>query len=143
ALEYKDWVAPQWEPRRWTALFFHDEYVALAAGHRPCALCRYGAYRAYLEATGLARADDVDAQLHAERVERRRKRLHTMRWPDVPSGAFVDLTGEPALVTAGALVRWNATTGYGVALERPRRGAATVITPETSIAALRAGYALT
>ena len=30
-----------WEPGRWTPLFFWDEAVAFAAGHRPCALCRH------------------------------------------------------------------------------------------------------
>src|SRR6202161_4797773 len=52
ALAFKGWVAPKWAPGRWTALFFHDEAVAFAAGHRPCALCRRPAYHAYLAATG-------------------------------------------------------------------------------------------
>ena len=63
ALEFKGWAAPKWEPGRWTALFFHDEAVALAAGHRPCALCRRAAYQRYRErpaeqvpAPGAARA---------------------------------------------------------------------------------------
>src|SRR5262249_9299885 len=34
---YQRDVAP---PGRWTALFFLDDAVALAAGHRPCAFCR-------------------------------------------------------------------------------------------------------
>jgi hypothetical protein len=34
-------------PGTWTELFFLDEAVALAAGHRPCAYCRRGAWRAF------------------------------------------------------------------------------------------------
>ncbi len=73
-LSYKDWVAPKWEPGGWTALFFHDEAVALAAGHRPCALCRRPAYNAFLDAWVAAlggtrpRAIEVDARLHADRL---------------------------------------------------------------------------
>ena len=37
-------------PGRWTPLFFLDDAVALAAGHRPCGECRYTAYRAYRDA---------------------------------------------------------------------------------------------
>ena len=34
-LEFKGRHFQQWQPGRWTALFFDDEAVALAAGHRP------------------------------------------------------------------------------------------------------------
>ena len=47
ALEFRCRWREQWLPHRWTHLFFHDEAVSLAAGHRPCAECRRGAYRAY------------------------------------------------------------------------------------------------
>ena len=33
--------------RGWTELFFLDEAVALAAGHRPCAECRRADYRRF------------------------------------------------------------------------------------------------
>src|ERR1700684_1753864 len=42
ALSFKGWVAPKWAPGRWTALFFYDEAVAFAAGHRPGAPRRRG-----------------------------------------------------------------------------------------------------
>src|SRR3954452_4639377 len=92
-LQHRDWRLPQWQPHHFTVLFFHDEAVSLAAGHRPCALCRRADYRAYLSAVGERRADDVDARLHDERLDRRRKRMHTVPWGDVPPGAFVDLEG--------------------------------------------------
>ena len=44
-------------PRRYTELFFLDEAVALAAGHRPCAECRRPAFRAFMTAwAGTSRA---------------------------------------------------------------------------------------
>jgi hypothetical protein len=138
ALDYKGWVAPRWAPGRWTALFFHDEYVALAAGHRPCALCRRADYRAYLAAVGETRADGVDGRLHRERL-----RLHRSPWNDLPDGTFVDLEGVPARVSADKVVTWDSVKGYGGSSERPRGGDALVITPPTNVTALRNGYAVT
>src|SRR5436309_3151601 len=89
ALEFRGWVAPKWEPGRWTALFFRDEAVAFAAGHRPCALCRRADYVRYCAAVGMAGADRIDARLHDDRLDGRRQRLHTRLWRDVPIGAFV------------------------------------------------------
>src|SRR6266480_490337 len=101
-LEFRGWRAPQWQSGRWTALFFHDEAVAMAAGHRPCALCRRSDYERYRDAWECAfgsrlGADDMDAVLHRDRLDRRMKRLHPFPWPDVPDGAFVDVDGWPAL----------------------------------------------
>ena len=45
--EYGDWRHPLDAPHRWTPVFFLDDAVALAAGHRPCGLCRRDAYLAY------------------------------------------------------------------------------------------------
>src|SRR2546423_11021180 len=71
-LEFRGWTAPKWEPHRYTALFFHDEAVALAAGHRPCALCRRDSYNAYRRALAgaepLPLAQVLDRQLHGARV---------------------------------------------------------------------------
>ncbi len=98
ALEHKGWVAPRWERGRWTALFFWDEAVALAAGHRPCALCRRPAYVAWLDAWEAAfghrpRADPMDERMHADRRDGRAQRRHRAAWADLPAGAFVDLAG--------------------------------------------------
>ncbi|MBA2281509.1 MAG: hypothetical protein H0W25_09795, partial [Acidimicrobiia bacterium] len=46
-LAFKGWHHEQWAEGRWTALFFDDEAVALAAGHRPCALCRRADYERF------------------------------------------------------------------------------------------------
>jgi hypothetical protein len=140
ALEFKGWVAPKWEPGRYTALFFYDEAVALAAGHRPCALCRRADYLRYRDALGATGADAIDARLHAERLDGRRKRLHRMAWRDVPAGAFVEIDGTPCVVLSDGLHPWTASSGYGAKSRRPSDGDATVLTPVQSLVAIRRGY---
>jgi hypothetical protein len=147
-LSFRGWRAAQWQPHRYTVLFFHDEAVALAAGHRPCALCRRPSYDAYRnavadhEGTKPLSAKEIDARLHGERLvlRSRTRRLHEMQWAGVPSGAFVVVEDEPHLVGDEGLVRWT-TTGYAQPRGRPSRGTVPVLTPPTSVVALRAGYA--
>ncbi len=132
------------QPRRWTELFFLDEATALAAGHRPCAECRYDDYRRFKELWARcsgesASADAMDRVLHAERLDGRRQRTSAMRFADVPDGAFVALGDAAWLVRGEALVRWSAD-GYGERRARPRTGAATVLTPRSIVDVLRAGY---
>lgn len=141
ALEFKGRRAPKWEPGRWTALFFYDEAVALAAGHRPCALCRRAAYRRYCDAVGIAAADAIDARLHDERLDARAKRLHRVDWRELPVGAFVDREGAAYLVLGDHLRRWDARTGYAEARDRPSGGRARVLTPPLTLRALGSGYA--
>jgi hypothetical protein len=142
ALEFKGWVAPKLAPGRWTALFFHDEAVAFAAGHRPCALCRRADYVRYRGALGANGADAIDARLHAERLDGRRKRLHAMPWRELPVGTFVDVDGAPYAVLRDRLRRWNAASGYEDERERPARGDARVLTPPASVQVLLSGYAV-
>jgi hypothetical protein len=147
-LEFRGWRAPQWEPHHYTALFFHDEAVALAAGHRPCALCRRASYRTYREAyasisgTAVGRAKDLDRRLQNERIVRgtHTRRFHQMNWDELPDGSFVRADDTCALVLGAALVEWS-YRGYLRAVPRPRQGRAQVITPAVSVAALRGGYA--
>jgi len=49
-LEFKRRRAPQWASNHYTQLFFLDEAVAFAAGHRPCAECRRSDYNTYRQA---------------------------------------------------------------------------------------------
>ncbi|MGH9244624.1 MAG: hypothetical protein ACRD29_09975 [Acidimicrobiales bacterium] len=147
ALQYKDHQLPQWAPGRFTVLFFHDEAVALAAGHRPCALCRRDSYHAYRVAwaAGLGvdvpTASEINRQLHRERIVRgtHRRRLHPLPWPEVPVGAFAQLDGQSMLVLDDAVVPWS-TQGYANRRSRPNTGQVDVITPPSTMAALRAGY---
>lgn len=149
ALSFRDRWNEQWLPRRFTWLFFHDEAVALAAGHRPCAECRRSSYIAYRDAWTDASgartppsAREINRQLQAERIVRgsHRRRFHQMAWSGLPDGTFV-LTedGSPHLVHGTDLIAWT-RTGYGPHRKRPKRGAATVITPPSSLGVLSAGY---
>jgi hypothetical protein len=151
-LTYKDWVAPQWQPGRWTALFFWDEAVALAAGHRPCALCRRPDHVRWLDAWEAAhgerpRVDPMDRVLHAERVDAgrdgrgRAKRIHRLPWADLPEGTFAVVGDQPVLVLEDRLVPWAPTSSaYGSPLPRPPGGTAIVLTPPSTVAVLRHGY---
>lgn len=147
ALEHKGWRLPQWEPHHFTVLFFQDEAVAMAAGHRPCALCRrpdYNAFRgAWSEGLGvpIPLAKEMDHRLHGERIVRgtHRRRLHPTRWRDLPEGAFILSGSGPALVLSDRLVPWT-PGGYGQPVARPRGGTIGAITPPPTMAALRAGF---
>ena len=139
--DYKGWRAAQWAPGRYTVLFFHDEAVAFAAGHRPCALCRHPAFEAYRGAVGRPPAPTLDERLQEERWNGAQQRVHRRRWADLPVGTFVVLDDRPALVGTEVVVPWT-TRGYGTARSRPSRGSATVLTPPTSVDVLAAGYAL-
>lgn len=136
-----------WRPGRFTWLFFHDEAVAFAAGHRPCGECRRGAYVAYRDAwaaglgVGVPSAGEMNRQLHGERIVRgtHRRRFHLRPWHELPDGTFVVMGGVPKLVLRDMVIGWT-TAGYGRPEVRPVSGDAEVITPPSTVAVLRAGY---
>ena len=149
ALQFRGWWAEQWRPHHFTWLFFHDEAVSFAAGHRPCALCRRAAYDSYRSAwsAGLdvpvPSAKEMNRQLHSERSHRgtHRRRLHTLPWSSLPDGAFVVVDSGACMLLGDALVPWSAA-GYGSRVARPSRGDASVLTPPSALAVLAAGYQL-
>src|SRR5919198_4389061 len=73
-LRFRGWHrSPLMQPGRFTELFFLDEATALAAGHRPCALCRRADYERLVELwrelhPGEEGADAIDTRLHGERL---------------------------------------------------------------------------
>jgi hypothetical protein len=146
-----DWKGVQRDPMppgRWTALFFFDEAVALAAGHRPCAYCRRRDFLLYAGAwaggRGLAerpRATDMDAQLHLERVEPRTRRQRTTvaELGDLPDGAMIRYDGSPALVHDGLVLPWS-WQGYAAALKVPGHREVEVLTPPANLVVLKAGF---
>lgn len=146
-LRFRGWErGPLMQPGRFTELFFLDDATALAAGHRPCALCRHEDY-ARLAAVwrdlhpSQVGADAIDAQLHAERVSpnTRAHRHHEAPLADLPDGAFVLRDGAPQLVLGAHLLSWTAA-GYAARKPRPRRKQALLITPPSLVALLRAGW---
>src|SRR5207302_1707184 len=130
-------------PGRYTELFFLDEATALAAGHRPCRECRHADHERFKAAWGRgATADGIDGVLHRERVTAAGMKV-TFAAPlrDLPDGVFVPRSGEPGaalLVAGGRLWRWS-PAGYADAGPRGR-GAATVLTPRSTVRAIAAGY---
>jgi hypothetical protein len=134
-------------PGHYTELFFLDEAVALAAGHRPCAECRRRDYNRFREAWAAAAggalqsAKDMDAALHAARVvpRLRGQRTHEAEIASLPDGAFIGWQDRPVLVFGDRLLPWT-PAGYGPAEARPAAGPVTVLTPVPTIAALAAGY---
>ena len=113
--------------RSWTELFFLDEAIALAAGHRPCFFCRRDAAEAFRDAWAFGRAArvpraaEIDAVLHAERLDHGRKRLHplTARPDELPDGTVIAAAGEPYTLAHGRAFRWTAR-GYEGPVEIPR-----------------------
>ncbi len=157
-LQFRGHRIRQWAPGHYTPLFFQDEAIALAAGHRPCAQCRRPAFRAFTDAlrvsagfqpssdfrpssnTAPPRAPDLDRLLHAQRWRPRGgRRLHALPWRALPDGTFVIRDDGPAIVLGDALVTWT-DRGYRRADRRPVAGAATVLTPAATVAVLAAGY---
>ena len=152
ATRFRDWRWPLARPRRWTPLFFLDDTVALAAGHRPCATCRLADYTSYRDAVARvlgARplASQLNARLHAERLRKGRglvragdRIVWTAPYAELPAGAVVVAPdGGCQLVLADRLLRFS-FEGWHRPGPRPRAGEATVLTPPTSVAALRNGY---
>jgi hypothetical protein len=146
-LSFRGWHRhPLFQPGRFTELFFLDEATALAAGHRPCALCRREDYNRFLELwrerhPGAAGADDVDAQLHAERVDpaTRSHRCHEASLDTLPDGTFVLRDGVPQLVLGARLLRWT-PGGYVAPAARPTGGSTLAITPPSLVAVLGAEW---
>lgn len=126
-------------PGRYTELFFMDEAVAAAAGHRPCAECRreaFGAFRSAWEAAhGAVRGvDDIDRALHSARLAG----PWQAETADIPERVFISWQKAPHLLFAEGLRRWS-PEGYGPPLPLPA-GPVSVLTPAPLAAAMAAGW---
>src|SRR5579863_5757723 len=107
-LEFKGRRRVVMSPGRYTELFFLDEAVALAAGHRPCAECRRRRFNEFKEAWCRAEnrrpgeflyADEMDEQLHPARIgKHRRKVTYDAPLRSMPDGCFVRIAGASYLV---------------------------------------------
>ncbi|MGC4938999.1 hypothetical protein [Kribbella sp. DT2] len=147
-LDYKGVSRDPMPPGRWTALFFFDEAVALAAGHRPCAYCRRTDFVRYGEAwarghdlTERPKAAAMDAVLHRQRVEPHSRRQRTTRaiLGELPDGAMIAAADGPALVLNAKARPWS-WDGYSGEAGRPSYEEVTVLTPPANLVVLKAGY---
>jgi hypothetical protein len=148
-LEFKDRKRSVMTPNRYTELFFLDEAVALAAGHRPCAECRrerFQAFRgAWKQKDGGGRqefptADEMDAELHRARIDRRGAKVtYAAELDSLPNGCFVQVDGAAHLVWDDALLLWTPEC-YAGKHRRQHSLTPTVLTPRPIVECLRAGY---
>ncbi len=139
-------------PHSYTELFFLDEATAFAAGHRPCAECRYADYQRFKAIWATAHgappmsAEQMDATLHADRLEGRgrsqRKRAYQAEISALPDGAYIALDDRAWLLWRGELLAWSAA-GYTERQPAPSAGAVEVLTPRALVAVIGAGYAPT
>src|SRR5690625_4831612 len=103
-------------PKGYTALFFWDDAAALAAGHRPCAECRRGDYRRFMEAwakaglpggPGQGGVAVADRHLHKHRVTRQRRQIRfDANSAELPDGVFLvvpEIRRLPMLLWHGKL----------------------------------------
>jgi hypothetical protein len=152
-LEYKGRRRAVMTPGRYTELFFLDEATALAAGHRPCAECRRERYNAFCAAwlAGNARtigsqkptAPIIDDRLHAERLSADgSKRFFLANLDQLPNGVLIkrkERGEEDYLLWGDRLFCWS-SRGYLAPQPRPKKEEVWVLTPKSTIAAIRAGY---
>jgi hypothetical protein len=152
-LEFRGRQRQVMAPSRYTELFFLDEATALAAGHRPCAECRRSRFLDFCDAWKSARpgsrrshrptATEIDDQLHAERVAPdRSKRSFPVVLDGLPDGVFVTVEAwgeQPYLVWGDHVLEWS-PGGYQSRRLRPLGEEVRVLTPRSTVAAVRAGY---
>jgi hypothetical protein len=106
------------DPTGYTGLFFTDEAVAFAAGHRPCGSCRPDAYYHFLavwkRVAGISRFERITAYRMDQDLHRRRMTGGLFAKPvtlgDLPQGSFSilpSLSNRPALLWGGFLWHWE------------------------------------
>lgn len=154
-VKFENFKQPLDAPRTWTPLFFLDDAVALAAGHRPCGFCRRTEYRSYRD--GVTMAAGSERPLLAVELNRRlatgRHRagrgldrsgdriLWTSDLDVLPTGTVVIPLGmgEPHLITENHIQAF-AFDGWRSPDKRPQHLRVEVLTPPASVAALRNGF---
>lgn len=154
-LQYADWRSPLAAPRHWTPLFFLDDAVALAGGHRPCGLCRRGEYNAYQSAVMRSlnlqnplSAAELNIRLAGERLTRGRgqdrasdRKIWSQDISALPEGSVIlGPDGQPTLVLDDRLMLFG-FRGWTDPRPRLLKQEVSVLTPPTSVAALQHGFA--
>lgn len=132
---------------RYTELFFLDDWTALAAGHRPCALCRREDYARFADAYCAARgrpqgalAEAIDRDLHASRLlPSGARRLFQARIGDLPRGVMFRREGQIFLHEGEGARLWS-FSGYGSPQVFDAGEEVEVVTPSLIVALLRGGW---
>jgi hypothetical protein len=149
-LQFKGRHRKVMSPRQYTELFFLDEATSFAAGHRPCFECRredakrfkscwlkgnpeYG----FNEDTPIGEIDNI---LHQERINRRGEKVsYEASIKDLPDGTFIEWEGIACLVANNKIFPWS-PFGYEKEQTLPEGQRVKVLTPRSTVNAIRAGY---
>ncbi|MFY0638572.1 hypothetical protein [Maricaulis maris] len=145
-LSFKSVRRPLMKPGNYTELFFTDEAVALAAGHRPCAECRRADFNRFRDAFAKAHPDlshsapDMDRLLHKARVASRSRKQVTYEaaLADLPDGVFFQVGTDALVRWQGCVWAWS-FEGYS-SWSRAMPEYVEVLTPEPTVKAIAAGY---
>ncbi|MBZ9762929.1 hypothetical protein LB553_18895 [Mesorhizobium sp. CA8] len=134
----------------WTELFFLDEVTALTAGHRPCFFCQRERATEFVkrfgEAFGIAepRAPMVDKRLHKERLASGGcpPAVAAPELGGLPDGTMIAHGDAAYVLRAGTARKWS-FAGYAspIAFDRLDDRPLRLLTPATTIAVLRQGFA--
>lgn len=149
-LAYKGWNRkPLMRSGQYTELFFLDEATALAAGHRPCGMCRKPRYTSFkthwLRANSMRpdmSIDEMDKLLHAERLNPQTDGDWLNSFSMLPPGVMVYWEQAAHLWDGTSVRRWT-PTGYGHPIA-PHDLASKVrlVTPPSVVRAVADGYAV-
>ena len=123
-LEFKGRRRLVMSPGLYTELFFLDEAVAFAAGHRPCAECRRERFNAFKAAWKRWSVRDegspllvheIDMALQSARIGIRRKKVtYNASLDSLPDGCFIRLDGSSYLVRdESLLLLWRSERANG------------------------------
>lgn len=120
-------------------LFFLDEATALAAGHRPCAMCRNKDYELYKRLAKATSAEQIDRTLRDETSAGTTIAPLIHRANQLPTGAMFEVDGRAFLAWQRVAYLW-APGGYTRAGLTKDFGRARVLTPLSTLRVLEAGY---
>ncbi len=134
-LEYKGWRRKLMQPGHWTELFFLDEATALAAGHRPCALCRRTAYNQFLKLSGRPSAKQLDETLHPQRTNEQA----AIPFERLPLNCFYAIGSQAYLKLSSGSLLWT-QSGYQAADPPPPELQVQPLTPLLTRQVLAQGY---
>ena len=141
---------PLFRPGRYSELFFLDEAIALAAGHRACAYCQRGRFDAFKAAWARSAEppldsaklpiNEVDAELHGQRVSRGIQKItFDAQVGSLPEGTMIEVGADAFLLHRGQRWRWS-FLGYESADPLPPATQVRVLTPKGIVRVYSAGY---
>lgn len=125
ALSFKERKRELMSPISYTELVCRDEPTAYTAGHRPCAECRWPAYKLFKE--DWTRAFPEQQDLSAKAID------------NLPDGSMIVHDGECVLLWRGHQWHWSFDGDRPLQQAIPREKKVRVLTPEPFVRLFAAG----